>query len=624
MSNQSDKTSLAASTQIYWTLVESLPIGVILAGANGRHIHVNETASKMTGYTNEELMVGTWMLDPNDAKAWDVYQKALCDHSSGHDHETRMVRKDGTMFWVSISWRPVFIGDGEFAGLCTFFLDISDQKEAEEAYRQADNRYRILSENSSDMFLEWDHNGDILFVSESCRQLGYTPSELIGGNISNLMPLRERPVSLARRKKRNRDGQPLRYEVEVIAKDGAVCWLEAQADVVMQNGKPVKTRALYRDVTKRKEAEAALRESELKYKTIVENSADMIVLSTTDGIIAYASPATRQISGYEPEEIIGKQMWAVHPLDTGKMRALFAGAREGQSANGVEYRAVTKFGEIRWVSHSWSPIIEDGRVLMIVSIIRNITDSKRAQEALRTAHDDLEKAYKLQQEFINNVTHEVRTPLTAVMGYAEMLMEGLAGPVSDEQEELLGKVLSSSQHLLDVVNSVLQIARLKSGKVKLDHRVCNPKVTVEKCISSVTPQAQRKNLEITLQSDPSGCPGLYDEGKLLIILTNLLANAVKFTERGSVDVQVKCCVDGAEVIIADTGMGIASDDLVGIFDEFTQLGYPRKHKPTGFGIGLAIVATMVDVIGGSLVVSSEKGLGTAFTLKVPVLKNQAN
>ena len=550
-----------------------------------------------------------------------VYQMALSDHTSGYDKETRLIRKDGTTFWASVSWRPVFDGKRVFAGLCTFFLDISDKKEAEEAYQEADRRYRILSENSSDIFLEWDLDGKILFVSKSCRHLGYTPEDLLGRNVLGIVPPHERPISQARRNKQLRDLQPVQYEVEVFAKDGSIWWLEAHVSPVVHNGQLVKVRCILQDVTKRKRVERALRESELKYKAIVENSADMIMLTTTEGGIAYASPAARQITGYDPQELLATQKWMIHALDSEMMRSKFLRARKGDSAYGEEYRIVRKSGEACWVSHSWSPIMEGEQVWMVVSIIRDITDSKRAEEALRKAHEDLEQAYKLQREFLNNVTHEVRTPLTAVKGYAEMLMEGLAGPVSDEQAAMLGKVLMSSDHLLDIVNGVLEIARLKSGKILIDHRICNPIVTIEKCVSSVLPQARRKGLQIEVRSDQVGVPGMYDEGKLLIILNNLLTNAVKFAETGSVEVMVSCDTDGSEIVVIDSGMGIAQADLASIFDEFTQLDYPRKHKPTGFGIGLAIVATMVDTMGATLIVSSEKDLGTAFTLHVPVLES---
>lgn len=616
----SEAPQSASQDVLYRSLVESLPVGVILTDAHRVKLHVNAQASRMTGYSVEELMVGVWMVHPDEVEARALYELAHRDCTPSNDCEARLIRKDGSVFWASISWRPVVDENNVYAGMCTVLVDISERKNAEEALQRADERYRALSENSTDIFFEWDLDGTITYVSNSVQQIGYTPEDIIGTSVFDLVPPDGRAASHARRKKQLSDFQPLRHEIRVFAKDGTERWLEAQVDLVMYNGKPLKVQAVHRDVTERKRAEAALRDSERKYKTIVESSADMIMLTTPDGVIAYASPAARNICGYEPEELVSDNPWMIHPLDTEKMRATFQRARQGVSQSGVEYRIVTKSKETRWVSHSWSPIMDGDRVQMVVSIFRDITERKQSEEALRKAHADLEQAYRLQQEFLNNVTHEVRTPLTAVKGYAEMLLEGLAGPVSEEQATLLGKVLTSSQHLLDVVNSVLEIARLKTGRIELNNRFCDPRAIVEKSVSTVLPQAQWKQLQLNVHSDAAGCLGLYDEGKLLIILANLLTNAVKFTEAGSVEVLVTCCPSFAEIVVVDTGMGISSSDLPNIFEEFTQLDYPRKHKPSGFGIGLSIVATMVETIGATLIVSSEKDLGTAFTLRVPVLE----
>jgi PAS domain S-box-containing protein len=404
------------------------------------------------------------------------------------------------------------------------------------------------------------------------------------------------------------------------AKDGSAVYLETQVDIVVSDDRPYKFQVVARNITLRKKAEQALLESEQKYKSIVENSSDLIMLSKPDGIVVYASPSIFGITGYKPEDIEGRLPDIIHPDDLDMVSTVFSEAPSGKGGSNFEYRIVTVSGETKWVSHAWSPIMDRGQVQTVLSVVRDITDRKTSEGALRQAHAELEQSYMLQREFLNNVTHEVRTPLTAVKGYAEMLMEGVAGPISDEQSALLKKVLTSSQHLLDVVNGVLQMARLKSGRIAIYPRVCDPRLIVEKSVSAVLPQAQRKGLAINVGPCCTGCLGTYDEEKLLIILTNLLTNAVKFTEAGSVDVLVTCCSSGTQIIVIDTGMGIEESDIRGIFVEFQQLDYPHKHKPSGFGIGLAIVATMVDAIGASLAVSSLKGTGTAFTLCVPVLQ----
>lgn len=620
MRRPTNQTAQSPSEELYRKLVDSLPVGVLFADANGVHIHVNEQAARMTGYSVQELMAGVWMVHPDDTKARVLYEQALRTGVAGAGYETRFVRKDGSLFWVSVSWRPVTDEQGGTTGLCTAFVDISERKSAQEESRRTGERFRLMSENASDLLWELDMDGTIIYVSPTVRQLGWEPQDWIGHSPLDFLEPEDQAAFLERTSRDRHSPRASIHEIHIRCKDGSYVTLEVMRSALSVDGQPVRIQGVARDVTQRKQAEEALKESEQKYKSIVENTSDVILLTRPDGSVSYASPACQDLLGYDPEELEDRFAEIIHPDDRDAVLEANVRSTQGESATNFEYRVLTKSGETRWVSHSWSPVYSGDRLQTTVSVIRDITQRKQSEEVLRRAHTELEHAYNVQREFINNITHEVRTPLTAVKGYAEMLMEGVAGPVSDEQAALLSKVLTSSQHLLDVVNGVLEIARLKSGKVALNGRVCDPRLIAEKCASIVLPQARQKGLQTSVEADPAGCPGIYDEAKLVIILTNLLTNAVKFTEEGSVSVAINCCTKGAEIVVVDTGIGIRQADLPAIFDEFTQLEYPRKHKPTGFGIGLAIVATMVDVIGGSLIVSSAKGLGTAFTVAVPVLE----
>ncbi len=608
------------SETFYRMLAEALPAGVLIADTTGTHIYVNELASRITGYSVEELMRGVWMVHPEDTQALEVFQRALREGTEGTYYETRMVRKDGSVFWASISWRPIRDENGKYFALCTFIADVTEHKAAQDALRMVDERYRVLAENSADVFWEMELDGTFSFVSPAVRRLGYDPDEWVGHHMLEFLPRDEQRVFMERLGADTTELGTHRYEVRAMRKDGSEVWMEVLTDFVLEGGKPVRIQGVARDITERRQAEEAVRESEQKYKGIVENSSDLIMLTRPDGVITYMSPACRSILGYEPEEVVGTDPWVIHPDDSERVRTVHLNALKGRAGTNYEYRVVTKSGETRWVSHSWSPIFADGELRTVVSVVRDITEHKQSEEALREAHEELEQAYRVQREFLNNVTHEVRTPLTAVKGYAEMLMEGLAGPVSDEQRALLGKVLTSSDHLLEIVNGVLRIARLKSGNVSINPKACDPRLVVEKCVSAVLPQALKKGITISVNTDRCGGMGVYDEERLITIVTNLLTNAVKFTESGPIEVFVTCRASAAEIIIADPGIGIDQAELPAIFDEFVQLGQPRRHKPAGFGIGLAIVAAMVESVGASLAVSSARNVGTAFTLYVPVLE----
>lgn len=604
---------------VYRMLAEVIPMAVLVVDADGRHFYVNELASRMTGYSVDELMAGVWMVHPDDKKARHIYEQALREGTEGSFYETRLVRKDGTEFWASISWRSVKDERGRVVAFFTFIADITELKAAQDALRRADERYRVLAENTSELFWEMELDGTFSFVSPAVRRLGYEPEEWVGHHLNEFLPVDEQSVFLQRLSADIIRLGNHRYEVRALRKDGSPVWMEVLVDFVVEDGRPVRIQGAARDITERKAAEEALRQSEQKYRGIVENSHDLITLVQPDGAVSYASPACRHILGYEPEELLEKGSDVVHPDDRQRVRQAYERARGGEPGTNLEFRVITKSGETRWVLHSWSPVFSGGELQTIVSVTRDITERKQAEESLRQAHAELEEAYRFQSEFINSVTHEVRTPLTAVKGYAEMLLEELAGPVSDEQAALLKKVLTSSDHLLEMVNGILRIARLRSGKAAVNPKACDPKAVVEKCVSAVTPQALQKGLAITVNADHSKSTGVYDEERLITVVTNLLTNAVKFSEAGNIEVFVSRCSSGAEIVVADSGIGISDSDIETIFDEFVQLSQPRRHKPAGFGIGLAIVAAMIDTMGAGLIVSSAKGVGTAFTLHVPVL-----
>ena len=608
------------SKKLDYMLAEVSPSGIILVDPTGACIYVNKVASRMTGYSIDELMGGVWMIHPDDTTALDIYERALREETEGSFYETRLVKKDGSILWVSISWRPVRNDQGEFIALCTFMTDISERKTAEEALLAATERYKVLAENSAEIFWEMSLDGKFIFVSPAVRRLGYEPEEWIGHRLLEFLPEDEQAVFLKRLSADITKLKPCSYEVRALRKDGTCVWMEVIIDFALQNGKPQRIQGAARDIAARVQAQKELQKSEQKYKSIVENSSDLIMLTQSDGTITYASPSCNEFLGYEPEEIIAMQSLPIHPDDKNNVKQAHQRAVNGEPLSNFEYRIITKSGDTRWLSQSWSPQHSDDGQMTIINMVRNVTKRKLAEQALHETHTELEHAYQLQREFLNNVTHEVRTPLTAVIGYAEMLIDEIAGPVSSEQTALLKKLMTSSEQLLDIVNSVLRIARMKSGKVAINPKACDPRLVVEQSVSTVMPQAIQKGIDININAESSVGIGIYDEEKLTAVITNLLTNAVKFTNAGSIEVSVNQRTTNTEIIVADSGIGIDESGIVTIFDEFAQLDQPRKHKPTGFGIGLAIVAAVVETMGASLIVSSAKDIGTAFTLHVPALE----
>jgi signal transduction histidine kinase len=210
------------------------------------------------------------------------------------------------------------------------------------------------------------------------------------------------------------------------------------------------------------------------------------------------------------------------------------------------------------------------------------------------------------------------------LGYAKILMEGAAGPLNSEQESMLSRMLISAESLLRMVDSVLETARLNSGMMTLRVKSATPTKIAENMVIAVYAQATRKNISISFSGPENRTPGIYDPDKIRMILINLLTNAVKYTMTGQIEVSATATKEGSEIIIADSGVGIPEDQLRCVFEEFIQLDHQGRKKEIGFGLGLSIVAKLVDAIDATLIVSSAVGVGTAFTLYLPTLPDPAN
>lgn len=619
--------AIQASEERYRTLVNNTPGAVYRCALDDDWTaeFLSDAIEGISGYPASDFIgsrVRTYasIIHPEDALLVRLGIAQAVGRGEPYELEYRVIGSMGNTKWVHEKGQGILGEDGSLLWLEGLILDITDRKLAEDELRKTEERYRLLAENASDLLWQMDMEGRLLYVSQAVRRFGYEPEELIGHSVYEFLPPQQNVIFLERHANNTLDPVPKRYEALMYRRDRSLVWLEISLDFVLREGRPVEIQGIARDVSERKKAEQALRESEERYKSIVESTADLIMLTLPNGNVTYLSPSCHSVIGYHPEDLVGTNPDIFHPDDKPTIRAAVQRALGGRSGTNVEYRIISPEGETKWVSHSWSPIVDEDRLQLVVSVVRDITERRLAEETLRRAHADLEKSYNIQREFLNNVTHEVRTPLTAVQGYVSMMIEGIAGPLTEQQEALLRKVLASSDHLLRIVGGVLEVARLKSGAAVPRPKACKPSQTVDNALLSVLPQAHQKGLEVTVEASRNGRMGLYDEEKLAIIVTNLLSNAVKFTERGEIRVMVDCCALGTEIIIADTGAGIPESALECIFEEFSQLDYPGRHKPAGFGLGLAIVASMVDIIGATLMVSSLKGTGTAFTLYVPALE----
>ena len=389
------------------------------------------------------------------------------------------------------------------------------------------------------------------------------------------------------------------------------------------------------DNTERKRTEAELRESETRFRSVLDNSQDVIFrLNVQANRFEYISPSVETVFGYTVADTLAADGSAhyqlIHPDDLPLVQSTIA--RLEMTGNGVvEYRERISSGEYRWFS-SRVTLIKDksGHPLYLDSITSDISERKHTEADLRASRDELSrknlelaKANKLKDEFLQNMTHELRTPLNGILGLSEGLLGQYLGLLNENQTKALETVQSSGRRLLSAINDILDLTYIDAGKVQLDITQFDPQGTCKKSLASVKEQAQKKQIKISLTFDSSVERMTGDERRLHQMLVNLLDNAIKFTPIGGmVNLQIigEAADDQVKFAVSDTGIGIAQHDMPLLFQPFVQLdgGLARRHE--GTGVGLVLVERIAEMHGGGVSVESAVGKGSCFTITLPWAK----
>ena len=403
-----------------------------------------------------------------------------------------------------------------------------------------------------------------------------------------------------------------------------------------------------RDVTEQRRIEQALRDSELKYRELVELANSIILRWNAEGRITFVNEFGLKFFGYAEDELLNQHVIGtiVPYTESGGRDLRDLMLRICADPSAFEQNAnenMLRSGERVWISWTNKVVLDDhGAVSEILSIGTDITERKRAEEQvtklneelrkyadelehrvrertseLAVARDRAEAADRLKSAFLATMSHELRTPLNSIIGFTGILLQGLAGPLNDEQSKQLGMVRSSARHLLDLINDVLDISKIEAGQLEVANESFDLAESINKTINLIKPLAEKKSLSLHVQFDSPVQQCHSDRRRVEQILINLLNNAVKFTDEGTVKLSVSR-IGGALVLsVSDTGIGIKQSDLGALFRPFQQIdsGLTRKHE--GTGLGLAICQRLAELLGGHIEVKSIWGQGSTFTVVLP-------
>jgi PAS domain S-box-containing protein len=361
------------------------------------------------------------------------------------------------------------------------------------------------------------------------------------------------------------------------------------------------------------------------YRVLVDAVRDyaIFVLDPAGHVLTWNAGAAR-IKGYAAQEIIGRHFSTFYPE---------ADLEEGKPARALEIaRATGRYEEEGWRlrkdgSRFWANVLitalrdDQENLIGFAKVTRDLTERRKAeQRAIEDARlvAEMETANRTKAEFLAMMSHELRTPLNAIAGYVDLLSLGVRGPVSDQQMEDLERIRRSQQHLLAIINDVLNFSRVEAGRVSYQIEPVAVGPIVEAVIAMLHPQANAKGLVVSSSACASMGDVLADAAKLQQILLNLLSNAVKFTSTGGT-VKVTCTRDHQRVhiVVSDTGPGIPSSAHEAVFEPFVQLGRSLSSSHEGAGLGLAISRDLARAMGGDLTVESDEGMGATFTVSLP-------
>jgi len=387
---------------------------------------------------------------------------------------------------------------------------------------------------------------------------------------------------------------------------------------------------LTREIEERARAEQMLIERESQYRDLVESANCVILRWLPDGRITFFNRFAQNFFGYSEEEIINRNILdTVVPSedsighDLTSMAADIIAHPEAYVRN--ENENVRKNGERVWVAWTNKPIINgDGTVAEILSIGVDITQLVNTERELRQTLDELavakeraEAADQLKSAFLATMSHELRTPLNSIIGFTGILLQGLGGPLNEEQNKQLTMVKNSANHLLSLISDVLDISKIEAGQLKVSAETFNLQESILKVVQSVLPLAEKKGLSLTLNVAEDVGTVCADERRVEQILLNLLSNAVKFTEQGTIS--VRCIREAGSYVtmVTDTGIGIKGEDLERLFEPFHQIDSGLSRKYEGTGLGLSICKKMIELMGGSIRVESSPGKGSTFAFTLP-------
>ena len=628
---QQDIDALKASEAFFRLLTEQAGDVISRHRFSGTDDYVSPAVERMLGWTAAEILESGFQAyyHPDDAAAVTEVYKTIRAGADQGSVRYRGRARDGRYVWLESHLSLVRDEHGAPAELVAVTRDVDERvrleeeaRQAREAMRETAQRAMLAEQVAQVAFWRVDLVTNDVFLSPRFREIyGWSADETVSlGQVLSRFHPDDRPAARAWVAEHLRTGEPSRHRMDrIIRLDGEVRHIVGSFEFDFgEDGRPIAMSGTTVDVTDLVAAQQSLAKTESRFQDLAKATRDIVIEVDRRGNILFVSAAVETVLGYTEAELMGRKAARLtHPDDLPGLVQGFGKVLADPEAVPpiLEARGLHKDGH--WVWLQGRPVL-DRNAGRIEGVVRDITEYKRARDELAAEQARTQQALEARSAFLANMSHELRTPLTAVIGFAA-LVEGL-DDLPEKARDYVGRISTAGKALLSVINDVLEMSKLETGQVQVHLAPCALPPLIDDTIRMFALHAAEKNLEIgvrMIEAPPRVL--MIDPDRVRQVLINLIGNAIRYTDAGSIMIEViwRAAMGELFVAVKDTGIGIDPADQVHLFKRFSQVEASRSRSRGGSGLGLVISKGLVEAMGGRIGASSKPGDGSTFWFAIP-------